>query len=318
MKSQVLLARKHVKQKFMKNKKAFNIAFCLSASILILAVSGCKTIDSTSVANFANSVAAVKTQADDALNAASALALNESIAYAASQATLQEANFVETPTADTISQWDNALSAMETYAQNLSTLLSPNGVNNFDVAATNLFNQFNQTANALNSGPKKPNSPDFTLLATAFTQVAGAIIQAKEEATAVKVAAATDTSITNICNLLADEIGADRLSVPGLRKTLNESVWVPNLARLNVAFLNAKTPADKLTISQQYAELLSKRDAEDQILASLRRSLLLLSDAHHTLAQGQPASIQADLNVIANEIQQSRALYSQFSSLTNK
>jgi hypothetical protein len=44
---------------------------------------------------------------------------------------------------------------------------------------------------------------------------------------------------------------------------------VPDLANLNVEFLNAKTPADKLSISQQYADLLTKRDAEDQILAGL-------------------------------------------------
>jgi hypothetical protein len=301
-----------------KNSKSFRYLLRLSCIGLLLIVSGCKTIDSTSVANFATSVGAVKTQADDALNTASTLTLNESIAYAASQSTLQEANFIETPTADTISQWDNALSAMETYAQNLSTLLSPNNVNNFDVAATNLFNQFNQTADALKAAPKSPNSPDFTLLATAFTQMAGAIIQAKEEATAVKIAAATDTSITNICNLLADEIGADYLNAPGLRKTLNDTVWVPDLANLNVSFLGAKTPADKLTISQQYAALLAKRSAEDQILASLRHSLLLLSDAHHALAQGQPASIQADLNVVASEIQHTSELYSQFSSMTNK
>jgi len=303
----------------MKKSKSFPIALCLTALGLVLTVYGCKTINSTSVANFAASVAAVKTQADDALNSASTLTLNESIAYAAMQPTLQEANFIETPTADTISQWDNALSAMETYAQNLSTLLSPNAANNFDVAATNLFNQFNQTASALNSASKNPGSPDFTLLATAFTQVAGAIIQAKEEATAVKIAAATDASITNICNLLANEIGADRLTAPGLRKTLNETVWSTDLAQLNVEFLNTNnTPVEKLTISQQYAALLAKRDAEDQILASLRHSLLLLSDAHHTLAQGQPASIQADLNVVASEIQHSRELYSQFSSITNK
>jgi hypothetical protein len=303
---------------FMNYPTKLMVGNCLPALVLALIVSGCKTINSTSVTNFATTVTAVKTQADDALNSASILTLNESVTYAASQPTLQEANFIETPTADTISQWDNALSAMETYAQILSTLLSPNAVNNFDVAATNLFNQFNQTANTLNLTPKSPGAQSFTLLATAFTQVAASIIQAKEETTAVKIAAATDASITNICYLLANEIGPDRLTTPGLRKTLNETAWVPDLANLNVSFLNAKTPAEKLTISQQYAALLAKRDAEDQILASLRRSLLLLSDAHHALAQGQPASIQANLNVVASEIQHTRALYGQFSSITNR
>jgi hypothetical protein len=298
--------------------KPLRTVVCLFAFSLLLINSGCKTMDSTAVTNFATSVTAVKTQSDDALNAVAALTRDASVNYAASQPNLAEVNFVITPTGDTISEWDGAFSAIETYAQNLSTLLSPDAAKNFDVAATNLFEQFNQTANRLNANGINSQAGVSALLATAFTQTADAIIKAKEQATAVKLASATDTNIASICALFADEIGADRVTAPGLRKTLYEIVWTPRLASLTEPYLTAKTSADRVAICQQYADLLAKRDAQDQILAGLRRSILALSAAHHTLAQGKPASIQADLAVIASEIQHTRDLYSQFSSVTKK
>jgi hypothetical protein len=290
---------------------------CSSCVGLVSLITGCRTTDSTAVSNFATSVTAVKSQADDALSATAALTRDASIRYAASQPALREANFAETPTEETIAEWDGALTAMETYAQNLKTLLSPEGTEDFDVAATNLFNQFNQTAGRLNANHINSQAGVNALLATAFTETADAIIRAKEQATAVKIAAATDPQITKILNLLADEIGADR-TTPGLRKTVYETVWTPRLANLSASFLTATNFSDKLSLAQQYADMLAQRDAQDQLLAGLRRSLLALRDAHHALAQGQPASIPADLAVVADEIQHTRDLYSQFSSTTVK
>jgi hypothetical protein len=300
---------------FMKFPHAAVFLFGLGLAVLI---SGCETMDTTSVANFATSVTAVKTEADTALNSVAALTRNASVTYAASQPNLTEANFVVTPTGATISEWDNAFSSLETYAQNLSTLLSPDAAKDFDVAATNLYNQFNQTALRLKANSIDSQAGVSTLLATAFTQTGDAIISAKEQATALKVARATDTNITVICNLFATEIGADA-TVPGLRKTLYEAVWAPRLASLTQPFLSAtNNTADKIAIAQQYADLLAARDAEDQILGGLRRSILALSDAHHALAQGKSASIQADLVVVENEIQHTQDLYNQFSSMTKK
>ncbi len=283
---------------------------------LLLIVTGCSSIDPAEVTNFSTTVTAVKSQASDALNATAALTRDSSINFAASQSNLSEANFVETPTADTISAWENAFSALEAYAQNLSAILSPNASKNFDAAATNLFDQFNHTATSLKANSISSNAGMNTLLATAFTETADIIIQAREEATAVKIASATDTNIASICTLFANEIGSDRLTI-GLRKTIYEAVWTPRLRSLTGPFLRADS-AGKITICQQYADLLAKRDAQDQILASLRRSILALSAAHHKLAQGKPASIQADLTLVAGEIQHTRELYSQFSTPQKK
>jgi hypothetical protein len=280
-------------------------------------LSGCKSMDATAVANFATAVTAVKSQADDSLNAAAALTRDDSIVYAASQPTLAETNFVVTPTGEVIAEWDGAFSALESYAQNLATLLSPAARQDFDAAATNLFNQFNQAASQLKLNGINSQAGVSALLATAFTETAGAIMQAKQQATAVKLASATDTNIAAICSLFANEIGDDRRTVPGLRRTVYEAVWAPRLASLTVPFLTTNSAA-KVVICQQYADMLARRDAEDQILAGLRRSILALSDAHHALAQGKPASIQADLAVVSAEIQHTQGLYSQISNLTRK
>lgn len=293
------------------------LVVCLTGLGAGLLVSGCKTMDTTNVTGFAASVTAVKGQADDALNAATALTRDASVSFAATQPTLSEANFVVTPTSDTVAVWDGAFNALQNYAQNLATLLSPNVSKNFDAAATGLFDEFNQTAKQVKARSMLADPDRNALLATAFTEVAGAIIRAKQEATAIKMAGATDTNIAAICQLLADEIGADRTNSPGLRQTVYRAVWAPRLASLTVPFLGASA-ADKAGICQQYADLLAKRDAEDQVLASLRHSILALADAHHVLAQGQPASMQADLAAISVEVQHTHDLLNQFSNLAKK
>lgn len=297
-------------------KNFLNISCAVCWLVLGLLAQGCRTVDSTAAGKFATSVTAVKTQTDDALNAVAELSRESSITFAASQSNLTEANFVQTPTGDMISDWDGAFTAMETYAQNLTALLSSGAAKDFDVAATNLFNQFNQAAVRLNANGMESGGTG-ALLAMAFTETADAIIRARQQATAIRIAQSTDTNITRICTLFANEIGADRVSSPCLRKTLYKAVWAPRLAALTAPFLSAN-PEEKVTICKKYADLLARRDAQDQILAGLRRSILLLADAHHALAQGKPASIQADLTVISNEIDHTRALFNRFSSSATK
>ena len=286
-------------------------AFGLSAFFV-----GCQTIDSTAAAKFATSVTAVKTQANDALNAAATLTRDAGITYVATQPTLKEDDFAETPTADIITEWDNTLATIESYAVNLAALSAPDAAKDFDVAATNLFNQFTQTANRLNSKAISSSPAVSAGLAAGFTQVGHLIIEAKAQATARKVATATDPEIGKILTLLANEIGEDHVA-PCLRTTIYR-VWGTKKDALNSAFLKAPDQASKKAVAQQYANILAERSAQDQSLLALRRSLFALNDAHHALAQGNSASIQSALTIIVNEVQRSRNLYSQFSSELKK
>jgi hypothetical protein len=273
---------------------------------------GCKTIDPASASKFATSVATVKTQADGVLLAAATLTRTQSITFAALQPTLSEDEFVETPSSDVIEGWDNALSSIETYALNLAALSSPDATKSFDAAATNLFNQMTQTATRLNS-TSLSSSPEITAgLATAFTETAHLILGAKAQATARKVAAATDPKINSILNLLASEIGDDHAN-PGLRTTIYRA-WNTERDALSGPFLKAASQTAKEDVARQYATLLAERDAEDESLASLRHVLLALADAHHALAQGETASVQATLTITINELQRTQNLVSQFNA----
>jgi hypothetical protein len=280
--------------------------------VFIVFTTGCKTIDSASASKFATSVTTVKTQADSVLTAAATLTRSQAITYAATQRTLSEDEFVETPSSDVIEGWDNALSSIETYALNLAALSSPDATKSFETAATNLFNQMTQTATELKSNSLS-SSPEITAgLATAFTETAHLILAAKAQATARKVAMATDPQISNVLNLLASEIGDDHTN-PCLRTTIYR-VWNTERYALSGPFLRAGSQAAKETVAQQYATILAERDAEDESLASLRHALLALADAHHALAQGDTASVQATLTITINELQRTQNLFSQFNT----
>jgi hypothetical protein len=283
---------------------------CIGASNFL---AGCKTIDTNTAAKFATSVTAVKTQADTALTAAANLTRDAGITYVASRPSLNEEDFAETPSSDVIVQWDNTLSVIETYALNLATLTSPDATKAFDTSATNLFNQFTQTATKLNANALQTSSPEVAAdLATAFTEVAHLILEAKAQATARKVALATDPQISKILNLLATEIGDDHNNAC-LRTTIYR-VWNTEKDALSGPFLKASDLTGKKAIVQQYATILAERAAEDELLASLRHSLLTLADAHHALAEGNEPSVLASSTVIVNELQRSHDLYAQFSS----
>jgi hypothetical protein len=206
---------------------------------------------------------------------------------------------------------------METYALNLAALSSPNATKNFDAAATNLFNQFTQTATTLKLTALSGTGAANPGLASGFTEVANLILQARAEATALKIAAATDAKITQILDLMAAEIGAD-LASPGLRSTVYR-VWNTKANALVQPFLAAgANQTAKAALAQQFATILAERSAEDQSLLALRRSLLALSDAHHALAQGNEASIQSTLTIVVGDLQQTQVLYNQFSGELKK
>ena len=274
--------------------------------------SGCRTIDSNAASTFASTVTTIKSQANGALNAAASLTRDAGVAYVVTRPTLKESDFAETPTAEIISEWDNTLSSIETYALNLSALSSPNISRNFDAAATNLFNQMTVTAKALNTRALSSSPQISAGLASGFSELASILIRAKAQATARKVAMAADPAIQDILNLLAAEIGENHTD-PCLRTTIFQT-WNAKRDSLNAPFLEAKDADHKKPIVQEYASILAQRSAQDQSLMALRRALLALRDAHHGLAQGNETSIQAAFAISVNELQRTRDLYNQFAN----
>jgi hypothetical protein len=284
-----------------------------SAPLLALAFgvlfTGCKTIDPTAAANFSAGVTAAKTQADAALTAAAQVTRQGEIGYVVTQPTLKESDFTQTPTADTIAGWDQALSTLQKYAQDLAALVASSATKGFDTAATNLAETFNQTATNLLHHSLGSAETDAGL-STAFTEAANLILQARAQATARKVAAQTDSKIAAIFTLLAAEIGETQTN--GLRGTVH-ATWEAELSGLYAPFDSAANDIAKRTlIAQQFADILNKRDAQDQSLAALRASLLALQSAHHALAQGDSVTLRAAISLVISDAQSTSALYNQF------
>lgn len=273
---------------------------------------GCKTIDSTSASKFAVSVGTVRTQANGELTTAASLTRDAGLTYVASRPTLTEADFVETPTGDIIAEWDNVLLALQTYALNLAALSSPDATKKFDAAATNLFNQFTQTATSLNQNGSQSFPQSSGEIASAFSEVAHLILAAKAQADAHRIAISTDPQIANILNLLAAEIGEDH-SNACLRTTLYQT-WNVDKNALTIGFLRANDTSAKKAVAQQYASILAEREEQDESLNALRQSLLALRDAHHALAQGDQTTLLASLAIISSEIQRTQDLYNQLNT----
>jgi hypothetical protein len=266
---------------------------------LAIFLAGCKTIDSNSASQFATGVLTVRSQADTALTAAATLTRNAGVTYVAAQPTLTESDFVETPTGDVIAAWDDALFALENYALNLAALSSPDTVKGFDAAATNVVAQFTQISSELGQNSLQTSPEVSAGLAAAFAEVGRLMLKAGAQADARRIAMATDPQIANILNLLAAEVGSDHTGA-GLRTTVYRS-WDVNKDALTGDFLRAKDPAAKTAVAQKYANLLAEREAEDTALLGLQRSLLALRDAHHALAEGDPALVASSLAIISHE-----------------
>ena len=300
----------------MKIKRQLFLGATILSLLLNLFITGCATVDPTAVGQFSTGVTAAKSQTQLALTAIATSSREEAINYAILKNELDEQVFVETPTPATIEQWDRTFTVLEHYSQTLASLVSPDAAQGFDQAAENLAAQFNATAADLQTNLLVPEAPQLSpSLATAFTKVGDLILRAKSTASARKIARATDPQIQQVFTLMAEAIG-DSHATAGLRATAY--AFFQDKARdLKPDFLTAKTPDAKRQIILNYSDILQKRDAQDQALTSLRRSLLALADAHHALAQGNNPSLKASVGVVMDEVARTRDLYDAFKTKLN-
>jgi hypothetical protein len=69
---------------------------------------------------------------------------------------------------------------------------------------------------------------------------------------------------------------------------------------------------------REYIKLLSKRDAQDELLAGLRGTYLALADAHTALAAGRQADLAGAIDFVTAELKHARDLRDQFSDTQSK
>jgi len=289
-----------------RNTKLFVLVFIGAA------FAGCRTVPNNAVTAFSSAVSTAHTQSQEALAAVNAMMAESSLDFAAGQPTLNEASFAAGLDQDSLQAWDDIFAELEKYAHHLQAVTSPDIAKQFEDESVNLstelkgFGDHLQQAGLAGKSPSIPPS-----IATGFVELGSLIIRAQAQAKALKAMAGADTNVVHIFRTMADSIGSS--TAHGIRGTVHAH-WNQLLDAQTTAFLGATDSNAKRQIASAFRDLLQRRDAQDLVLASLRRSLLELANLHHALAQGETWTAQAALSAIAGEIQRTRDLNDRFSN----
>ena len=295
--------------------------FRLPASLLALGLlaftTGCPTLDRGGAQTFSTGVTAARAQTKTTFDAVVGLTRTSSIEYAVKQDKLTEEELVAVPNSEAVAAWNEALDPVESYAQHLASLVTADSAKGVEDSVGKLAAQFNTTSADLKS---KTNLGDAGQIAagpaSVFAEVASALLRMHAQKEAVAVAAQTDPEIRKVFTVLADAIGADQTG-PGLRATVRAN-WAQRLAEQQVKFLKAGTPDARRPVVNDYIDLLNKRDAQDELLAALRRTYLTLADAHTALAKGQATDLGSAIDFVKAESKHARDLQDQFTKSLTK
>src|ERR1700704_3155164 len=162
--------------------------------LMVLLGAGCRSVSTTDVQAFSRGVTAARSQADVAFKGVTDLTSREIITYAASQPTLNDANFFVVLGPEATAAWDHVFTALEAYGRDLVLLTSPDLTQDYKDSAVNLAQQVQQTGEHLKGAGVFGNSPQTsTLLATAFTKLGDVLLKARAHAEAKKILLATDS-----------------------------------------------------------------------------------------------------------------------------
>jgi hypothetical protein len=296
--------------------RSCGLAAGLLAAGLMLFSAGCTTVDHGGAQAFSTGVTAARAQTKTAFDAIAELTRDGAIDYAAAQEHLTEDALVEVPNAAAVAAWNAALDPIEAYAQDLSSLTSADSAKDVENSLGSLAAQFNATSADLRGASGGGGGQVTAGQAAAFTEMASALLRAHAQKEAMKVAAQTDPEVRRVFTALAEAIGADDTG-PGLRSTVRAN-WDLQAGALKAEFLRAETPDRRRPVVREYIKLLSKRDAQDELLAGLRGTYLALADAHTALAAGRQADLAGAIDFVSAELKHARDLRDQFSDTQSK
>lgn len=119
-----------------------------------------------------------------------------------------------------------------------------------------------------------------------FSATAGAIARNAAELSAVKIMRETDADFARVTTLMAEQIGEDQTSPPGLIFDVYK-LWQGVLAARSEDFIAAKGDVQKRTAAiNGFVQVMDARDAQIKSLLDLRKSTLALSQMHSAMAKG--------------------------------
>jgi hypothetical protein len=284
--------------------------FLATLAIGLAVTTGCKTMSPAGMEAFSTGATAAKTQSEEAFRAVNELIAEDQLEDAAAATNLTEELFSPVLSADNVAIWDQTLSKLESYGQHLQALTSPELTKSFEDQAQVLGADLQHLGQRLQDSGFVGKAPEISPgLATAVTELGRIILRVKAQHDARRTAVSANPEIGSALRVMADSLGETQLT--GLRGTVRAH-WLGRLGRKKLEFRRETDAEGKHRVAVDFVELMQRRDAQDAVLASLRRSLLGLADLHNALAQGQSLSAHQLAQSIEEEVKAARQTYARF------
>jgi len=275
--------------------------------VALLSIAACSTVSPDQVTTFGHGVDAAKLQTDTTFAGINEMVTAEEVNRAVRLSKLTEDDVAVVLPAKSISQWDRTFDVIHLYVANLTLLISPDRAKDFSTATESLASSLGKL------DPKLFPSPG---VASGFTELGRLLIEAKAASDARQAALTVDPAMQQIFPTMASAIGASNDQQGGLRK-LVWGIWEERLDSQSIAFSRASVEARRPAVLT-YIDLRDKRDAQDLQMASLHQSYLDLAAAHSALARGSNIDLTAAVDRLQQELEATRALQAQFTSLKPK
>lgn len=289
----------------------------LVACALAAVCTGCgstRHLQQSSLDDLRKGIADTSEHARLAMTEANQLAREQAIARVLhlNKPALSDRDFVGAVSRDDIAKWDNAFVLLDEYITALQYLTSPDRTAELENAAVRLGEQ-------LASSTDTAVSPT---VATTFTQLGKAIVEAKANKESLAIMQRTDGALRASLDALAQAIH-DPQTGSGLRGTVlsnwNTAINGNDPETPQSRWVKAiETKADmaaKRKIVDDFLQMLDSRDAQLAALDRLRLSLGLLADAHANAAQGRPADVDSIITWINRQLDETKITYTRFKDI---
>lgn len=260
----------------------------IACILLMTAISGCATPQAETIPAFRQGVVMAGQQTSAAFADINEMLRKQQLDRAVQQPVINEDLFAEGIPADARATWMRAFRLMDEYAAALEQLLAPEQREEVEAQ----LRLFGEKISTVSEAPLPEG------VSGGFIKLGGLLVQIKSGQDALKSMRAVDPAIQEIFSAMADAVGSS--NTEGLRLTVSSS-WTTELARIQVAFTRATDPATKRRAAEDYLEMLSDREAHDQLLNSLRISFLSLGSAHAAMARGDRLNASGFIAIVRDE-----------------
>ncbi len=258
-------------------------------TLLILVLIGCAAPKITELPDFRQGVVTANQQTLAAFSDINDMLRKQQLDRAIKQSALSEDLFVEGIPTESRTTWMRAFSLMEEYAQKLEVLLSAEQREGIEEGLRGFGEKLSST--------REEPLPEG--VAAGFVELGGLLTQIKIGQDALKIMREANPAIQEIFSKMSIAIGSNHEE--GIRLTVWTS-WTTELSRLQVEFKKAgNNLKKKRQIAEKYLNILNERDAHDQLLSSLRISLLSLGSTHAAMARGDKLNASGYIQIVQDE-----------------